>query len=69
MSLPKGSRKKDFMRPLWVLGMLLYVYVLGSLLFTPLSCSNLVPRLSQLIGSSLVRLESDSYDVNTNPLT
>ena len=43
MSLPKGSRKSDFLRPLWVLGMMLYMFVklcptrLGTLLMFPQS--------------------------------
>jgi magnesium transporter len=28
MSIPKANRRRDWLRPLWLLGMLLYMYVL-----------------------------------------
>ena len=50
-TLPKASRRRDFLRPLWILGMLLYMSVLlaVSVWVRLTSCHS----LSQLVGSTL----------------
>ena len=50
-AIPKASRRKDWLRPLWLLGMLLYMLVHIS--FCMLTRILTMRSLSQLIGSTL----------------
>jgi len=50
-AVPKSDRQKDWMRPLWLLGMFLYMFV--SFISIYLYSLILFTRLSQIIGSTL----------------
>ena len=53
-AIPKSARRKDWTRPLWLLGMFLYMYVSVELHCHPCNETSHVPfSLSQLIGSTL----------------
>jgi magnesium transporter len=52
-ALPKSSRRRDLLRPLWLLGMLLYMCVQSCLFLLACTNSTFPPSLSQLVGSTL----------------